>query len=89
MIPVLQTKLYSAADSSDGNYLVSIDSADFSSFSQSRMYIEIPISGIIGSDDVRLVSFLYRDLTGLLPGSITRENRYVIIYPITRCNYYV
>ena len=60
-----------------------IDSSDFPSFSQPRMSIEIPpdlvkmftnMSGM-GSDGVRLVSFLYANVIGLFPSSLPGEIR--------------
>ena len=69
-----------STDSED--LIMTIDSSDLPSFSQPRMLIEIPpdlvkmfssMSGM-GSNGVRLVSFLYAHVTGLLPNSLPGEN---------------
>ena len=75
----LQTRQLST-DSED--LIMTIDSSEFPFFSQPRMFIEIPpdlvkmfsnMSGM-GSNGVRLVSFLYANVTGLLPNSLPGEN---------------
>ena len=61
-----------------------IDSIEFPSFSQPKMSIEIPtslvrmcsnMSGIV-SNCVHLVSFLYANVTELLPSGLPGDNRY-------------
>ena len=71
----LQTRQLTT-DSTDQKDLITVtDSSDFPSFSHPRMSIEIPtdlvkmfinMSGM-GSNGVRLVSFLYANVTGLFP----------------------
>ena len=62
--------------------MTAIDSSDFPSFSQSRMSIEIPpdlarmfsnMSGM-GSNGVRLVSFLYANVAGLFASGLPGNN---------------
>ena len=62
--------------------IMTVDSSDLPSFSQPRMLIEIPpdlvkmfssMSGM-GSNGVRLVSFLYVNVTELLPNSLPGVN---------------
>ena len=79
---VLQTKQLTTDSVGQEDLITAIDSSDFPSFSQQRMSIEIPpdlvrmfinMSGM-GSNGVRLVSFLYVNVTGLLSSSLPGEN---------------
>ena len=86
----LQASKLKVATSSVGHkdLIETIDSSEFPSFSQPKMSIEIPtdlvrmcsnMSGT-GSNGVRLVSFLYANVTGLLPSSLPGDNRYYNYY---------
>ena len=81
----LQTSKLTVTTSSVGHedLIETIDSSEFPSFSQPKMSIEIPtdlvrmcsnMSGI-ESNCVRLVSFLYANVTELLPSSLPGDNR--------------
>ena len=81
----LQTSKLTVTTSSVGHedLIETIDSSDFPSFSQPKISIEIPtdlvrmcsnMSGIV-SNCVRLVSFLYANVTELLPSSLPGDNR--------------
>ena len=60
-----------------------IDSSEFPSFSQPNMSIEIPTNLVrmcnnmsgTGSNGVRLVSFLYENVTELFPSSLPGDDR--------------
>ena len=81
---VLQTMELSPLDNAGSDYIVAIDSSDYSSWMQPRMLLEIPASLVRMFLDmksgVQLVSFLYADVTCLLPNSLPMENRQVLIY---------
>ena len=81
----LQTRKLTVTTSSVSHedLIETIDSSEFPSFSQPKMSIEIPtdlvrmcsnMSGIV-SNCVRLVSFLYANVTELLPSSLPGDNR--------------
>ena len=79
---VLQTSQLTTGSVGQEDLITAIDSSDFPSFSQLRMSIEIPpdlvrmfsnMSGM-GSNGVRLGSFLYGNVTGLFSGGIPGEN---------------
>ena len=81
---VLQTMELSPLDNAGSDYIVAIDSSDYSSWMQPRMLLEIPASLVRTFLDmksgVQLVSFLYADVTCLIPNSLPMENRQVLIY---------
>ena len=75
-ITVLQTRQLTTDSIDQEDLITAIDSSDFLSLSQPRMSIAIPpalvrmfsnMSGM-GSNGVRLGSFLYANVTGLFPG---------------------
>ena len=81
---VLQTRQLTSDSIGQEDLITAIDSSDFPSFSEPRMSIEIPpdlvrmfinMSGM-GSNGVRLGSFLYVNVTGLFSGGLPGENRY-------------
>ena len=78
----LQTRQLTTDNGSQEDLMTTIDSSDFPSLTQPRMSIEIPpdlvrmfsnMSGM-GSNGVRLGSFLYVNVTGLFPSSLPGEN---------------
>ena len=82
-IIAVQTRQLSTESVGQEDLITVIDSLDYPSFSQPRMYIEIApdlvrmfsnMSGM-GSNGVRLVSFLYANVTELFSSSLPGENR--------------
>ena len=79
---VLQTRQLTTDFVGQENLITAIDSSDFPSFSQLRMSIEIPPDLVrtfinmssMGSNGVRLVSFLYTNVTELFSSSLPGEN---------------
>ena len=79
---VLQTKQLTTDSVGQEDLITSISSSDFPSFSQPRMSIEIPLNLVnmfinmssMGTNGVRLVSFLYTNVTGLFSSSLPGEN---------------
>ena len=78
---VLQTRQLTTGQ--EDQLITTIDSSDFPSFSQPRMTMEVP-SDLVGmfsnmsgleSNRVRLVSFMYANVTGLFPRSLQGDNR--------------
>ena len=80
----LQTRQLTTDNASQEDLMTAIDSSDYPSLThQPRMSIEIPpdlvrmfsnMSGM-GSNGVRLGSFLYANVTGLFPSSLPGGNR--------------
>ena len=83
-IIVLQTRQLTTDSVDQEDLITAIDSSDFPSFSQLRMSIEIPpdlvrmfsntTESSMGSNGVRLGSFLYANVTGLFSSSLPGEN---------------
>ena len=84
MCVALQIRQLTAEILNQEDLITAIDSSDFPSFSELRMSIAIPadlarmflnMSGM-ESNGVRLVSFLYANVTGLFPNaSLQGDNR--------------
>ena len=81
-IIVLKTRQLTTDSVGQEDLITAISSSDFPSFSQPRMSIEIPPDLVrmfinmssMGSNGVRLVSFLYTNVTGLFSSSLPGEN---------------
>ena len=76
-LAAFQMRQYEADSVGQEDLITTIDSSDFSSFSQLKMSIEIPpdlvrmfsnMSGM-GSNGVQLGSFLYTNVAGLFPSA--------------------
>ena len=81
-IIVLKTRRLTIDSVGQEERITAIDSSDFPSLLQPRMSIEIPLDLVkmfistsrMGSNGVRLVSFLYVNVTGLFSSSLPGEN---------------
>ena len=81
VLTALQTRQLTSDSVGQEDLITAIDSSDFPSFSHAMMSIEIPpdlvgmfsnMSGM-GSNGVRLGSFLYANVTGLFSSSLPGE----------------